>query len=172
MDYYSHTFETPVERFGVGKTKVLWYTVIFLPDKFQKDLPFDKFPRLRVEGEIEEVPIQNAFIPTGDGRYYLIVSPKVLKEAEVEVGDVVRVRFRVADQNHVEVPPNLQQAIEAEANGLKAWDMLTPGKKRMLAQHVLSAKTPKTQAKRVAEALEALIHHRADLRAWRQSKTR
>ncbi|MEM9915793.1 MAG: YdeI/OmpD-associated family protein [Planctomycetota bacterium] len=170
MDYYPHKYETTVERFGVGKTKVLWYTVVFLPDEIRSDLPFDRYPRLRVEGEIEEVPIANAFMPTGDGRYYLIVSPKVLKDAEVEVGDVVRIRFRVADQNHVEVPPALQRAINVDHQVAKAWDTLTPGRKRMLAQHVMSAKTPKTQTKRLNEALEALIEHKADLREWRRSK--
>ncbi|MEM6334531.1 MAG: YdeI/OmpD-associated family protein [Planctomycetota bacterium] len=170
MNYYPHTFETTIERFGVGKTKVLWYTVVFLPDELRADLPFDQYPRLRVEGEIEEVSIANAFMPTGDGRYYLIVSPKVLKDAEIEAGDTVRVWFRVADQNYVEVPPALQQAIEADSKAANAWSRLTPGKMRMLAQHVMSAKTAKTQAKRTSEALEALIDHHADLRAWRRSR--
>ncbi|MEM6506371.1 MAG: YdeI/OmpD-associated family protein [Planctomycetota bacterium] len=172
MDYYPHTFETAIDRFGVGKTKVLWYTVVFLPDDLRPELPFDQYPRLRVEGEIEEVPIANAFIPTGDGRYYLIVSPRVLKNAGVEVGDAVRVRFRVADQNHVEVPAALQRAIKADSKAASAWAALTPGKKRMLAQHVVSAKTGKTQAKRLAETLEALIDYGADLRAWRRSKAK
>jgi len=170
VDYYPHTFETAIDRFGVGKTKVLWYTVVFLPDDLRSELPFGQYPRLRVEGEIEEVSIANAFMPTGDGRYYLIVSPKVLKDAEVEVGDTVRVRFRVADQTHVEVPTALQRAIEANRQASDAWNALTPGKKRMLAQHVMSAKTSKTQSKRIREALEALIEHQADLRAWRRSK--
>ncbi|MEM9789148.1 MAG: YdeI/OmpD-associated family protein [Planctomycetota bacterium] len=170
MDYYPHKFETTVKRFGVGKTKVLWYTVVFLPDELRTELPFDQYPRLRVEGEIEEVSITNAFMPTGDGRYYLIVSPKVLKDAGVEAGDTVRVWFRVADQNHVEVPPALQRAIESDRKATKVWRTLTPGKMRMLAQHVMSAKTAKTQAKRTSEALKVLIDHHADLKAWRRSK--
>ncbi|MEM1107599.1 MAG: YdeI/OmpD-associated family protein [Planctomycetota bacterium] len=170
MDYYPYRFEAPIERFGVGKKRVIWYTVVFLTKEIQEVLPFAKYPRLRVEGEIQEVPIENAFMPTGDGRYYLIVSPGVMKEADVEAGDEVRVLFRIADQDRVEVPQALQQAIDEDQQAAEAWAALTPGKKRMLAQHVISAKTPKTQAKRVAESLQALIHHQADLRAWRRHR--
>ncbi|MEM6794143.1 MAG: YdeI/OmpD-associated family protein [Acidobacteriota bacterium] len=170
MEYYPYRFEAPIERFGVGKTRVIWYSVVFLPGELQEILPFQQYPRLRVEGEIEEVPIENAFMPTGDGRYYLLVSPKVMKEAAVGVGDEVHVLFGIADQDRVEVPQALQPAIDDDRPAAEAWAALTPGKKRMLAQHVFSAKTPKTQAKRVAEALEALVHHRADLRAWRRHR--
>ncbi|MEM9883078.1 MAG: YdeI/OmpD-associated family protein [Planctomycetota bacterium] len=170
MDYYPHRFAAPIERFGVGKTRVIWYTVVFLTRELQGLLPFDRYPRLRVEGEIAEVPIENAFMPTGDGRYYLIVSPRVLKDADVYVGDEVRVLFRIADQDHVEVPQVLRQAINDDRPAAEAWAALTPGKKRILAQHVFSAKTPKTRAKRVVESIEALIHHRADLRAWRRHR--
>ncbi|MEM6332847.1 MAG: YdeI/OmpD-associated family protein [Planctomycetota bacterium] len=172
MDYYPYRFEASIDRFGVVKTRVIWYSVVFLTRELQAALPFGQYPRLRVEGEINEVPIENAFLPTGDGRHYLIVSPRVMKEAAVEAGDKVRILFRIADQNRVEVPQALQSAIDKDTQASEAWTALTPGKKRMLAQHVLSAKTPKTRAKRVVESLDALIHFRADLRAWRKARSR
>lgn len=168
--FFSHQFEAPIEKFGVGKTRKIWYNVLFLPKALEADLPFDQYPRLRVEGEIADVPIANAFIPTGDNRYYVIVAPNVLKDAHLRLGDMVEMRFRVADQNHVEIPELLQRAIEQSKDRTQAWGALTPGKQRMLAQHVLSAKTPPTQKKRVDEAIEAFLHHKADLRAWRKAR--
>ncbi|MEM6649478.1 MAG: YdeI/OmpD-associated family protein [Pseudomonadota bacterium] len=168
MTIYPYQFEAPIEKFGVGKTRKIWYTVLFLPEHFHEELPFDQYPRLRVEGEIADIPINNAFMPTGDKRYYVIIAPHILKDAELELGDIVEMRFCIADQNHVDVPPALTKTLKARKDLIKKWEALTPGKQRMLAQHVMSAKTAPTQQKRLIEALEALDHFKADLRAWRQ----
>ncbi|MBV6633596.1 MAG: YdeI/OmpD-associated family protein [Alphaproteobacteria bacterium] len=170
MSYYPHQFEGPLERFGVGKARKIWYNVLFLPAELKSTLPFHRYPRLRVEGELADIPVENAFMPTGDGRYYLIVAPPVIKGADLALGDIVEMRFRIADQDRVDVPPALQNALAADADLTEKWEALTPGKKRMLCQHVLSAKTEKTTAKRVAEASEALRDFKADLKAWRNAK--
>ncbi|MEM9837927.1 MAG: YdeI/OmpD-associated family protein [Pseudomonadota bacterium] len=168
--FFPYAFEAPIEKFGVGKTRVIWYNVLMVPDEVCAELPLDEYPRLRIEGEIAEVPIANALMPTGDGRRYVIVSPTVLKEAEVRLGDHVEMRFRIADQDHVDVPAGLSAALRNDRNAAAMWEALTPGKKRMLSQHVLSAKTEPTQAKRIGEALDALLNHGADLRALRYAR--
>ena len=80
------------------------------------------------------------------------------------VGDNVTVRFRVADQDHVDVPVALEDAVTANAEATAVWDELTPGKRRALAHHVRSAKTGKTRSKRVAEAMAALVNNGGKLR--------
>ncbi|MEM6903375.1 MAG: YdeI/OmpD-associated family protein [Pseudomonadota bacterium] len=170
MSYYAHEFTALVERFAVGKTRKFWYNVLFLPTELQPVLPFKDYPRLRVEGEIADIPVENAFIPTGDGRYYLIFSPLMIKEAALSLGDLVEMRFRIADQDRVNVPPLLEVAIKADTDLQSNWQALTPGKQRMLCQHVLSAKTEPTEAKRVREAIAALALFAGDLRAWRKAR--
>ncbi|MEM9012220.1 MAG: YdeI/OmpD-associated family protein [Pseudomonadota bacterium] len=167
---YPFGFEAPIERFGVGKTRKIWYKVVFLPGEVGRQLPLRQYPRLRVEGEIADIPVANAFIPAGDGRHYLIVAPEVLQGALLKPGDTVTVRFRIADQDHVEVPPALARAIATDAPVRLIWDGLPPGRRRMLAQHVAGAKTAPTGERRVVEALEAIRHHRGDLRAWRRAR--
>ena len=169
-DPYPYHFEAEIERFGVGKTRKIWYSVLMLPDALRRELPFGTYPRLRVDGEIADVPVSNAFIPTGDGRNYVIVGPEVRESAAVDVGDVVTMRFAVSDQDHVDVPEALDTALDADRAAADAWSALTPGKRRALAQHVRSAKTDATRGRRVGEALDALIHHGADLRAWRRAR--
>ena len=169
-ELYPYKFEAPIERFGVGVKRVIWYDVLMLPDDLRSELPFERYPRLRVEGEIADVPIANAFMPTGDGRHYVIVAPTVLKHAEAGIDDIVEMRFKIADQDHVDVPEALIDALHRDEKANSAWDRITPGKRRMLAQHVLSAKTDKTRSKRVHEAIDALIHYAADLRAWRKGE--
>ncbi|MEL7189748.1 MAG: YdeI/OmpD-associated family protein [Pseudomonadota bacterium] len=170
-ELYPYKFEAPIERFGVGIKRVIWYNVLMLPDDLRSDLPLERYPRLRVEGEIADVPIANAFMPTGDGRHYVIVAPTVLKHAEAGIDDIVEMRFKIADKDHVDVPEVLLNALDSDAKAKSAWNSITPGKRRMLAQHVLSAKTDKTRLKRVHEAIDALLNHGADLRALRATKS-
>lgn len=166
---YPYSFEAEIEKFGVGKTRKIWYNVLFLPAELKAELPFAEYPRLRIEGEIADVPIANAFIPAGDGRSYVIVAPSVLEDGEVTLGGRVEMRFRIADQNHVNVPPELTAALERHSEAKRAWEALTPGKRRMVAQHVLSAKTEATRNRRTDEAIDAVMRFDGDLRAWRRA---
>ncbi|GAB5412578.1 MAG: hypothetical protein Cons2KO_01810 [Congregibacter sp.] len=162
--YFTHSFEAMIDKFGVGKSRVVWYRVVFMPPELEHVLPFDTHPRLRVDAEIADVPANLAFMPTGDGRRYLIVSPEVLKTAGVAVGDYVSVRFRVGDQAFVDVPAGLSEALRHERAASRVWESLTPGKKRALAFHVAGAKTPPTQKRRVNEVLKALTMNAGKLR--------
>jgi len=168
--FFTHEFEAPIEKFGVGKTKTIWYNALFLPEELASDLPFDQYPRLRVDAEIADVPVNSAFIPAGDGRHYVIVGKDVLKESGARLGHIVSMRFGIADQNAVDVPEALAAALRNDQRATQAWEAITPGKQRMLAKQVKTAKTEPTQNKRIAEALEALIDHSGDLRAWRNAK--
>jgi hypothetical protein len=167
---YPYAFEGTIAKFGVGKARKIWYNVVFLPEAVRTLLPFDGRRPLRVEGEIAAIPIANAFMPTGDGRYYVIVAPSVLKDGNVRLGDEVEMRFRIADQNKVDVPDALRRAVNHDQKTAKLWEALTPGKKRMLAQHVATAKTPGTLDKRIAEVLEALALFGGDMRARRSTR--
>ena len=156
MSYFTHDFEDRISLQGVGIKKVITYKVLFMPPHFENELPFKKFPRLRVEGEIADVPVRGAWMPVGDGRRYFIVSPEVKKQTGFDVGDVVEMRFRIDDQDHVDIPASLQHALREDDEANALWDKLTAGKKRMFTFHVSSAKTAPTEARRVAEAMEAI----------------
>ena len=107
----------------------------------------------------------NAFIPTGDGRNYVIVSPAVKEAASVGIGDWVEMRFKIADQDAVDIPEGLLEALKADADFRLAWNELTPGKKRGLSHHYASAKTDPTRLKRLNEIMDATTQYRGDIRA-------
>lgn len=167
---FPYSFEGRIERFGVGKLRKIWYNVLFLPRELHGQLPFDAHPRLRVLGEIADVPIANAFIPAGDGRSYVIVAPNVLKDAGVASGDLVEMRFRIDDQDRVDVPYVLSLMLAEDPAASSAWVTLSPGKQRMAVQHVLSAKTDATARRRAVEACDVVRDFAADFRAWRNAK--
>ena len=156
MSYIDYDFERMIDWHGVGKSKVINYKVLFMPPHFETELPFKTYPRLRVEGEIADVPVRGAWMPVGDGRRYFIVSSEIKKNTGLDVGDVVEMRFRIDDQDHVDVPRGLELAIQSDDEANRHWDTLTAGKKRMFAFHVASAKTAPTEAKRVTEAMDAI----------------
>lgn len=156
ISYFTHEFSDRITRHGVGKTRVIMYKVLFMPPKFELNLPFKTNSRLRVEGEIADVPVRGAWMPVGDGRRYFIVSPEIKANTGLDVGDVVEMRFRVDDQDFVDIPKALEVAILSHDYVNEAWSKLTAGKKRMFTNHVASAKNPPTQQRRINEALTAI----------------
>lgn len=156
MTYFTHEFEDEIRFHEVGRARVIAYKVLFLPTRMESGLPFDTFPRLRVEGEIADVPVRGAWLPVGDGRRYFIVSPQVRKDSGNDVGDLVPMRFRIDDQDHVDIPDALRAAIERDQEIASLWDQLTSGRQRMFAVHVSTAKTGPTADRRVSEALDAM----------------
>ncbi|MEM6690391.1 MAG: YdeI/OmpD-associated family protein, partial [Planctomycetota bacterium] len=121
-----------------------------------KRLAHEAKPRLRIDGVVGGQPFHGAFQPTGEGRYYLIVSKKFRKAVGLEIGDRTEVSFSIADQNAVDVPRELQFALEADEALNQIWIHLTPGRRRGLAYRVASAKRSETRENRVDEVLETL----------------
>jgi hypothetical protein len=156
MIYFTHDFVGAITLLGVGKSRVITYKVLFMPPRFEAELPFKTYPRLRVEGEIADVPVRGAWMPVGDGRRYFIVSPDIKANTGLDVGDEVEMRFRVDDQDHVDVPAALSTALNSDEIASAQWDKLTAGKKRMFTAHVFSAKTAPTEQSRVNEAMIAI----------------
>lgn len=154
MTFFTHEFEATLSRHPIGKgERVVTYSVVYLPSDMATDLPFDAHPRLRVDAEIADIPFNGAWQPAGDGRSYLMVPKAVFTDAGAAIGDVVEVRFRLADQDAVDVPEILQRALTSDAEAQAKWDGLTAGTKRGFAYRVASAKLPKTIDKRVKEVM-------------------
>lgn len=146
-------FEAEIEYHDFGR---MGYRVIYLPEHIREQMPFDRYPRLRVDAEVNEYPVDGAFVP-GQGKYYLLLSKRFLKQAELTLGDTARVTFRIADQEAVEVPDELEIALRGDRSAKAVWDKLTPGKRRGLAYRVSSARTAVTRKKRVVEVLSTLL---------------
>lgn len=159
--FYPHSFTAEIVHHDVG-SDAYRYTVIFVPDETKSDLPLDRFPKLRVVGEIDDLPYEGAFTPVR-GRHYLLLSKKILAAIGKRLGDEVEMRFRVADQDAVDVPEALERALENAGHERGLWEAATAGKKRALAHMVASAKRAETQEKRV-EKVFAVLRGEIDLK--------
>lgn len=156
MALFTHEFEAPLTMHGVGKSRVIWYQVLFMPERLAKSLPLREHPRLRVRGEIVDIPVAGAWMPTGDSRHYFIVSPTVRRGTGARLGDMLDMRFVIDDQERVDVPAALEEALAAKPELRAVWLKLSAGKRRGLAHQVAQAKSSATVQRRIQEVLDAL----------------
>ena len=132
------------------------YTVVYMPKEVAAELPLAENPRLRVRGEMDEYPFHGAWQPTG-GQWYLMINKSVLKQGGYVLGDWINVRFNIDDQDAVDLPEALVEALKMDRKFKKVWDQLTPGKKRGLAYQVSTAKTAATIEKRIQKLKATLF---------------
>jgi hypothetical protein len=154
MSFYPYSFDGEVTYYDVGSDRYA-YTVVWLPADVASQLPLSTFPRLRVSGEANEVAFKASLMPVR-GRWYILFSRDALRKMGAAVGEEIHVAFAITDQNAVDVPEALTQAMEDDPELAALWDAQTPGKQRGLAYRVATAKTPITQAKRIAEVRDVI----------------
>ena len=147
-------FQAPIELLDFGR---MAYSVIYVPEELKGKLPKVKGGRLRIQGSIEDEAFHGAIQPAGGGELYIHLSKQKLKRIGREVGSQVTVAFDVADHDAVDVPEELELALERRHKAKAAWEALTPGKRRGLAYRVAIAKRPATRARRIEEPLEDLV---------------
>ncbi len=151
---YRYSFKAAIESHDIGSDQYR-YTVVYVPDDVLDKLPLKKHPRLRINGVVNDYEIEAALNPSR-GLWYIMLSKRVLKAIGASGGEVVTVKFNVADQNAVKIPPELQDALAKHAAKKALWDELTPGKQRGWAHRINIAKTKPTKLKRIDELLDAL----------------
>jgi hypothetical protein len=155
MSWFNFSFEASVERHIVGKYT---YTVVFLDPSLEGELPFAEHPKLRFDGEINDHPISAAWQPVR-GRHFAMLSKTLLKETGLTVGDRVEVRFRVADQEAVDMPAEIMAALAADDWFSALWQAMTAGRRRAFCHMVGDAKSPEVRARRMATLLAALAEN-------------
>ena len=81
-----------------------------------------------------------------------------LKDAGLGDGDEVRVTLAPdPDPDAVDVPAELAEALDVDAEAALAWAALTPGKQRTMAYAVARAKRPQTRHRRARAVIEQLL---------------
>jgi hypothetical protein len=90
-----------------------------------------------------------------DGVGYVGVNRAVKAVTGVEAGDRVRVRMELdTEPRTVEVPPDLADALSADADAKKAFASMSFTHRREYVEWVEEAKRPETRARRIASTVE------------------
>jgi hypothetical protein len=163
MSYYRFAFRAPVVIHRMGDLR---YRVVFLPAELEAPVGVGGGGRVRLTGEIAERPVELAWQPavTPQGRrYYVLLSARFCRDAALAVGDLVEVRFNVADPEAVVLADELAAGLRSSRAVARAWAALTPGRQRALAAFVASARTVATRERRVQAMIDALADGRDPL---------
>ena len=166
MDIYAYEFSTRLKSHDFGR---LAYVVAYLPRKLIKQLPLDKNPRLRIDGEINGFRFNNALHPS-NGKWYVLVPKKTRKALNLKLGSEVFIQFNIGDQDAVDVPRELSHALNTHEKANAVWNRLTPGKRRGFAFRVNSAKRRETRENRVEEVIDQLLELGAGKKIQRRSR--
>ena len=154
MIEYPYDFAAKIKKHAFGRR--ITYTVAYLPKSLIAELPLKKFPRLRVEGEVNGYRFGGALHPSR-GKWYVLLPRRTLKKLRLSVGDEVYIGFEIADQEAVDVPPELRHALAVNQKASDVWQSLTAGKRRSFAFRVSSAKQIETRERRVEEVVHGIL---------------
>ena len=166
MEIYQHEFSTKLKSHQFGRSQ---YVVAYLSKQLIRDLPLDKNPRLRIDGEINGFRFSNALHPSG-GKWYVLVPRRTQKKCGIKLGSEVFIQFNIGDQNAVDMPSELAHALNVNERANTVWRDLSPGKRRGFAYRVSSAKRRETRENRIEEVMEQLRRLEAGLKIQRRSR--
>ena len=112
----------------------------------------------RVRGEIDGHPFAGlALIPKGEGDYLLAINGTLRKVLKKGVGDFLSFRLTEDTDFVIEVPEELEWCLsEEEGDLLNRFHALPKSRRNYFINHINSAKTDATRAKRIAMTVEAM----------------
>lgn len=114
--------------------------------------------RVPVTGTLNTFPIKTSVFPTDDGGHFMMVPPDLQRLAGVSVGSNVKVVLQVARQPaKVEVPEDLQRALDGSEQAKKAFERLAFSHQREYVEWIEEAKRPETRARRIEKTVERLL---------------
>ena len=155
IDFYPFIFTTTLTQELNGKR--LMSPAIVLDADLTKELPFDQFPKLRDEAEINGFAHEGAFVPIYGG-HYMMVSKRLRKVIGVELGDPVTIHFKVADQDAIKIPAILQETFEDAPDARDLWDDMPIGKRRSWCVQIDKAKAFQTKQNQIGKLFDLLYN--------------
>jgi len=117
--------------------------------------------RVPVKGTINGQSFKSSITPYG-GVHYLGINRNLRESLGIKAGEIVQVEMqRDLEPRVVEVPPDLQTALDSNTAARIRWQKLSFSHQREHVQAIEEAKKPETRAKRISTTLDMLLgkHH-------------
>jgi hypothetical protein len=148
----AHTFEALLEPGGPSfmPTQILVVPLAVVEALGGKSLR-------RVTGTLNGHPVRLGLQPMRGGERYLMVNKDLCQAVGLELGQRVRVSLAPdPDPDHVDLPEELAEALEAWPEARVAFEAYSASHRRGIAYHVGTAKQAGTRARRAVEVAERL----------------
>lgn len=95
-------------------------------------------------------------MPKGDGDYFIMLSKKRMKEFQLELGMQVKITLEKDTSKYgMKMPPEFDEVLGTDEEGMEWFENLTDGKKRNLIHMVAMVKSPDI---RITKSLIILDH--------------
>ena len=151
----THRFEAVLERPDIRGA----WTFIRVP--FNVEEAFGTRARVAVRGSVNGVEFRSSLMPQGGGTHILVVNKQLRGKAGADVGDTAS--FEIAldtEPRVVEVPDELQCALDANEDARNAFDKLSYSHQKEYAEFVSEAKRATTRERRADRSVEMLTEGR------------
>ena len=145
-----------IEKFGQQGEKTGWSYLPISKELAEKLNPGCRVS-FRVKGKLDELAITGqALIPMGEGAFILPLKADIRKKLGKQKGATVHLHLEW-DPADPELDPDLLACLEDEPAAYQWFKSLTPGHQRYFSKWISDAKTETTRAKRIAQAVDALV---------------
>jgi hypothetical protein len=151
-------FTTSLQQFDEKGEKSGW-TYILIPQDIALSLTSGSRKTFRVKGKIDECNIKGvAVMPMGDGSFILPVNATMRKAIGKRKGAMVNVSLLV-DKAIPEVPAAFAACLTDEPDAKLFFEQLPLSQRNYFNKWVVAVKSEELQAKRIAQAIDALLKH-------------
>jgi hypothetical protein len=145
-----------IEKFGQQGEKTGWSYLPISKELAEKLNPGCRVS-FRVKGKLDELAITGqALIPMGEGAFILPLKADIRKKLGKQKGAKVTLALEW-DPADPELDPDLLACLGDEPAANQWFNSLTPGHQRYFSKWISDAKTETTRAKRIAQAVDALV---------------
>ncbi len=111
-----------------------------------------------VQGTINGHPFRAGLVSLGKGRHRLFVNGQMRKQTAVDVGDRIAVALEYDFQpRRTPVPRALTKALTANPAAKKAWQSLTPSRRKEILNYLNSLKRPESLDRNIAKTINKLL---------------
>ncbi len=147
-----HQFEDQGEKTG--------WTYIDVPADVAQQLKPGNKRSFRVKGMLDAFPVKAvALMPMGGGNFIMAVNAAMRNGIRKRTGAMLQVTLEVDTDTEVIIPGDLQECFEFEPEALNYFNALAEGHRRYFVNWINSAKTEPTRANRIANTINAMLHH-------------
>ena len=141
------SFHARLENWAEG----INYCALAVPAEVTDELG-TKEPVLVLAQVNQSRPFHMSLFPVGGGQHYVRVKASVRKEAQVMTGDRVEFQFTVLDSENVEIPDDLNRALETQAaEGM--FSALSAGKRNFIVRRINEAAKRRKREQSVSKRL-------------------
>ncbi|MGV3696705.1 YdeI/OmpD-associated family protein [Flavobacterium sp.] len=144
-----HTFAADIKIIGINP-------FVFVPEEILKaifkEAGKDK-GHIPVCGTINEVPYQQTLVRYS-GEWRLYINTTMLKNSPKRIGEIIEatIAFDASDRT-IRAHPKLIKALQQNIEAKKAFDALTPSRRKEIVRYISGLKTEESIAKNIDKAI-------------------